>query len=125
MIVRYLTNDPPDQAANAANLIDSTEELGVTDAVIMETAYVLRSAYGIPRVAIVDQLLRLVERDNIETFRLEKTLVLQALLMCRPSGRVSFADALLWASALSSDERLVYSFDQRFPSDGIEVRRSR
>lgn len=43
--------------------------------------------------------------------------------MCRPSGRVSFGDAMVWAAARSAGVEVVYTFDRRFPSVGIEVRR--
>jgi predicted nucleic acid-binding protein len=72
---------------------------------------------------VVDHLLTFLQKQNILPFALDKDLVLQALLLCRPSGRVSFADALVWAAARSSDSKLVYSLDERFPEDGVEVRR--
>ena len=50
---------------------------------------------------MVDGLIALLRKANIDTFRLDKDLVLEALLLCRPLGRVSFADALVWAVARS------------------------
>ncbi len=124
LIVRYLIGHPPETAADAAEIIDQTNDLQVSDVVLIETAYVLRSRYQVPREEIVDLLAALVRKENISTFALDKALVMQALLLCRPSGRVSFADAMVWAAARSSGAKLVYSFDQRFPKDGIEVRRT-
>ena len=124
LIVRYLIGHPPETAADAAEIIDQTNDLHVSDVALIETAYVLRSRYQVPREAIVDQLVALVRKENISTFALDKALVLQGLLMCRPSARVSFADAMVWAAARSSGAKLVYSFDQRFPKDGIEVRQT-
>jgi hypothetical protein len=49
--------------------------------------------------------------------------MLQALLLWRPSGRVSYADALVWAAAQSTDKKAVYSFNERLPTDDMEVRR--
>ena len=46
-------------------------------------------------------------KKNISPFTLEKSLVLQALLLCRPSGRVSFADAMVWAAGRSSESKVV------------------
>lgn len=123
VIIRYLTGDLKDMADEAARIIDGVEELMVTDVVLTETAYVLTSVYGLPRAVIVDHLNGLLRRENISTFGLDKGLVLQALLLCRPSARVSFADALVWAAARSSGQDTVYSFDERFPEDGLEVRR--
>ena len=58
-----------------------------------KTAYVLTSVYRISRSGAVDHLVAFLQKQNISTFVLDKGLVLQALLLCRPSGRVSFADA--------------------------------
>ena len=102
VVVRYLTNDPPEMAARAARIIDSEAELVLTDGILGEAAYVLLKRYGV--------------------WRVEKDIAIQALQLCRPSGRVSFADALLWSVARVTDDTIVYSFDKRFPSSDIEVR---
>lgn len=122
MVVRYLSGDPPGMAEQAAQVIDGEEGLQVTDVVLAETAYVLTSVYRISRSIVVDHLIAFVQKENILTFALEKGLVLQALLMCRPSGRISFADALVWAAARFAGSQVVYSLDERFPGDGLEVR---
>ena len=122
IIVRYLTGDSPELAEQAANIIDSNEDLLITDVVLIETAYVLTSVYEIPREVVVDHLVTFMQKKNISTFALEKGLVLQALLLCRPSGRVSFADAMVWAAARSDGSKIIYSMDERFPADGIEIR---
>jgi predicted nucleic acid-binding protein len=122
IIVRYLTNDPPDMAERAALIMDGGDDLFVTDVVIAETAYVLNSVYNIPRNVVVDYLIAFIQKENIIPFSLDKGNILQALLLCRPSGRVSFADAMVWAAARSSGGNIVYSFDERFPADGLEVK---
>lgn len=122
MLVRYLTDDPPDLAEQAARVIDDDEDLQVTDVVLAETAYVLTSFYRVPRNIVVDHLIAFLQKENVGTFALDKGTVLQALLLCKPSGRVSFADAMVWAAARSSASTVVYSLDERFPRDGVEVR---
>src|SRR5713101_2917738 len=124
MLVRYLTGDPPRLAELAARVIDDEEELLISDVVLAETAYVLATVYRVPRATIVDHLIALLRKANIETFRLEKDLVIAALLLCRPSGRVSFADAMVWAGARSQTGAAVYSLDERFPEGDITVLRS-
>ena len=124
MLVRYLIGDPPDLADVSAEVIDGEDPLLITDVVLVETAYVLRSVYDVPRQAIVDHLIALLRKANIETFRLDTHLVIEALRLCRPSGRVSFGDALVWAAARSEAGSTVYSLDQRFPDEGITVLRS-
>jgi predicted nucleic acid-binding protein len=122
VIVRYLTGDPPRLAARAARVIDGTRTLTVTDVVIAETAFVLSSVYGVRRAAVVDSLVDLLQKRNVAILNLDKGPVLQALLLCRPSNRVSFADAMIWAAALSARAEVVYSFDERFPREGVVVR---
>ena len=122
MVVRYLVRDVPEMAEQAAAVIDGEEELWVTGVVLAEVSYTLRSMYLLPRELVIDHLLAFVGKQNIYCYGLDKGIVLRALLMCRPSGRISLADALIWAAARSTGRNVVYSFDQRFPSDGIEVR---
>ena len=123
MVVRYLRGDPPNLAEQAARVIDGEADLQVTDVVLAETAYVLTSVYHISRSIVVDHLIAFMQKENVAPFALDKGLGLQALLLCKPSGRVSFADAMIWAAARSSESNVVYSLDKRFPGDGLEVRR--
>lgn len=120
VVVRYLTGAPPDLAIHSARVIDGEPDLLITDVVIAETAYVLSSVYGISREAVVDRLLRFLRRENIDTFRLPKETVILALLLCRPSGRVSIADALTWAAARATDTP-IHSLDARFPGEGVTL----
>jgi predicted nucleic acid-binding protein len=122
VLVRYLTGDPPNMLETAKRIIDKTDALTITDVVLAETAFVLTSFYKVPRATTVDSLIELIQKKNIRFLNLEKTIVIQALLLCRPSARVSFADALIWAVARSEGSSTVYSFDERFPSDGIALR---
>lgn len=122
LIVRYLTGEPTPLAERAASVIDSDLTLYVTDVVLVETAHVLASVYGVSRPSLVDHLIAFVQKHNIVPLGHEKDTVLHALLMCRPSGRVSFPDAFTWATAKSMAEKVVYTLDQRFPGEGIELR---
>ena len=122
VVVRYLTLDPPDQGERARALIDSPADLMVTLVVLAEVAYVLTRLYGVAREAAVDLLVDFLARRNIELFELAKSQVVEALLLCRPSGRVSFADALLWAAVRASPTQTVYTFDRAFPAHGVDRR---
>ncbi|MBI2857617.1 MAG: PIN domain-containing protein [Chloroflexi bacterium] len=122
MVVRYLTGDPPELARQAASIIDSKELLLVTDVVLAETAYVLTSVYRVSRSIVVEHLVEFLQKENVSPYALDKGVVLQALILCRPSGRVSFGDAMAWAAARSSEDAVVYTLDERFPDDGLEVR---
>ncbi|KHG65642.1 MULTISPECIES: PIN domain-containing protein [Thermus] len=121
LLVRYLTGDPPHLAEQAASLLDSQEPVGITEVVLVETAYVLESVYEVPRKEVVDALVRLLQKENLKAVCGDKGLWTQALLLCRSSRRVSFGDALIWAAALASGVRRVYTLDRRFPREGIAV----
>ncbi len=120
-VVRYLTGQPGDAAGAAREVIEGDVQLGITDVGIAEAAYVLTSVYEIPREAAVDALVGLVRRGNIVPVGADKEYVILALLMCRPSGRISFGDAMIWAAARSQRVPVVYTFDERFPSDGVTL----
>ena len=122
MVVRYLVRDVPAMAEQAAGVIEREDDLWITGVALAEISYVLRSTYKLPRETVIDALCELLNRQNVSCYDLENGLAVQALLKCRPTGRISVADALIWAAARDSGRNVVYSFDQRFPSDGIEVR---
>ena len=80
VIVRYLTGDHPKQSARARAVIDG-EDVFVATTVLLETEWVLRSAYafdpaqvckalrsfaGLPRVALEDPLLVAIALDRME-----------------------------------------------------------
>lgn len=122
VIVRYLIGAPEDLARRSMEIIDQLDNLQIGGVALAEAAFVLTRVYGVPREYVVDSLMGILGKANVSTFGLDKDIPLQALLMCRRSGRVSFADALIWAEARSAGSEIVYSFDERFPSDGLDVR---
>jgi predicted nucleic acid-binding protein len=121
VIVRYLTNDPPALAETAAAIIDSDQMLILSEVILVETAYVLSSVYGISRTRVVDALSALIQRQNIDLLNLSKPLALEALRLCRDSKRHSFADAVLWAEAHQRGVRRIHTFDNRFPGEGLQI----
>jgi predicted nucleic-acid-binding protein len=109
----------------AANVIDAGTPLQITDVVLLETICVLQRVYKVPREAVIDSVIGFVQRSNIAVAGLDKDLVAASLLLCRPSGHVSPTDALIWAAARGAGSAgtpgLVYSFDERFPGQGIRL----
>ncbi len=122
VVVRYLVRDVPAMAEQAAGIIEREDDLWITGVVLAEIIHVLRSTYLLPRELAIDSLREFLNKRNVACYDLDKGSAVQALLMCRPTGRISVADALIWAAARDSGRNVVYSFDRRFPSDGIEVR---
>lgn len=72
--------------------------------------------------AIVDQLIEILRKGNVRPLKLLRALTMQAILLCRRSGRISIPDALTRAAARPEGAVPIYPFDQKFPSDGIEPR---
>jgi predicted nucleic acid-binding protein len=121
IIIRYLTGTPEHLARRATEIIDGDRDLVVSELVLSEAAYVFSSVYRAPRIVVVDALSEFLQRANIRLHFLTKPEALTALDLCRDSGRVSFADALLWAIARKAGAGLILTFDERFPSEGIEL----
>ena len=123
VLVRYLLSDDPEMGRAAARLLDGGRRLGVSLVVLAETAFVLSGDYGVPREEVVHSLVGLLRKRNIEVLGADKDLVASALLLCRPSGRVNYADALINADARTHGVDGLYTFDQRFPSEGLALQR--
>lgn len=121
VVVRYITGDPPDQAEKALAIIESDRPLVVATVGLAEIAFVLTSNYRVPRSRVVDAMIALLERPNVAVHDLTNSAAIEALSLCRPSRRVSFADALIWAAARTTLERRVITFDQRFPSRDLDL----
>ena len=121
VIVRYLTNDPPEMAERAARVIEGPDPFTVSEVVLVEAAYVLSSVYAIERAPVVDALAAFVQRRNVRMLHLPKVLVVEALQSCRDSGRHSFVDVMLWAQAIHSGAPRICTFDARFPKAGVEI----
>ena len=122
VLLRYLTQSPPHHGAEAAALIDGKESFVVPSVAIAETAFALGHFYGIERQHTVDLLVGLLGRPNVDALDVPTPLAIEALMLCRPSGRVSYADALIWASARHSKSAPLYTFDQSFPGSDVELR---
>jgi predicted nucleic acid-binding protein len=122
LLVRYLVQDEPAHGAAATGVIEGGDEVAISGIALAETAFVLLRHYGVPRADVVDKLVALLQRDNVRLLGLDKTLAASALLLCRPSGRVSFADALINADARSHGLATLYTFDQQFPAEGLDLR---
>lgn len=124
VIIRYLVQDMPDLLDTVRLIIEEHPHLWLTEGIINETAYVLTNVYQLPRQLVVDTLIALLRRRNIQIHGLHKMVAIQGLLLCWPSSRVSFADAMLWAVARSTgNQSAVFTLDERFPANGIAVHR--
>ena len=77
ILVRYLTGLPPDQAATAADIIDSGAELWVTVTSLAEVFFIMFRVAGVPRVEVVRALIDLMQKENIFPYAVDKDLLIR------------------------------------------------
>jgi predicted nucleic acid-binding protein len=121
ILLRYFIQENPTLTARAMTLIESERALRISVVTLAEVGFVLTKFYKVDRARAVDALIDFLNRENIEAHEIGTELAIQALQLCRPSGRVNFADALLWAVARAAPLARVWTFDEKFPTEGIHV----
>jgi predicted nucleic acid-binding protein len=124
VILRYLLKDQPELAARAREIWRSVEEGGtvaVCDAVtVAEAVFVMASVYKLPRSAISEALVALLQPEGV--VMAEKERYLRALRLFGETVR-HFGDACACATALEASEGRLYSFDRELSEvEGIEGR---
>lgn len=111
VVLRFLTRDPPDLAAQAARLMERAEsgqvQLYLSPLVLAEIVWVLRSFYGHGMSEIRDVLVPLLSASGIEVD--DRGNALEALELAA-SRNVDFVDACLAVEAAASDDP-VCTFD--------------
>lgn len=113
VLVRYLVEDDPRQAAEAAALVDRIVEGGDTlflsDVVVCETVWVMSVSYKIGRKEIAGVLRNLLRARHV-TFRAADQLV--RALAAYEAGKGDFADYLIREHARAEDCEHVATFDR-------------
>lgn len=112
IIVRYLTQDDPDQASRAGQVMDSLspDNPGFVSIVVWAELYwVLTRAYGFSREEVVERLAALALADEIRPE--DPTGISRAVAATRRGA--DFADALVDAAAHQSGCATVVTFDRR------------
>ncbi len=107
IIVRFLTQDDPNQYQKSVHIF-STQEIFIADTVLLETEWVLRYAYAYEAEQIITALRKLCGLPNVH---LRDTDVIVLALAGQEAG-LDFADALHLAQAHQCAQML--TFDQRF-----------
>lgn len=114
VLVRYLVGDDPRQARVAANVIegaaDAGDELVVEPLVLCELAWVLESAYAVPRDEVAGALEGILRTAQFEV--IGKDLVWRALADYR-KGPGDFADYLIGYGAQAAGAVETLTFDQK------------
>lgn len=122
VVVRYLVGDPPDQAQRAQAVMEGVESVGIPVVVLLETAHVLRTQYGVDRRDILDALLELVTRANMEILGLSRALLIEALVRARDLPGPPLPDALVAATVRDAAAVPLFTFDGDLARHGIPVR---
>jgi predicted nucleic acid-binding protein len=114
ILLRYLTNEPREQAERAAVLLESAQALGVTLVVapltLADVVCVLESAYQWDRRTLVNGLLQFMTASALQF--LEADVVDWALCWYRDLPGLDFADAYVAALAAYRGHGNVMSFDR-------------
>ena len=119
ILIRHLTGDPPEQAAQATRYLQQAEVLLLPDLILAEVAYVLESFYEMPRDQVADTLRAVLAFPAIRVVDAD---LLQRTVEVYQQHRLDFADAYLVASAERTGIGVVASFDRAIERVGT-VRR--
>lgn len=115
VVLRYLTGEPPDQAARAVRLFHAVADGELTvlldEIVAAEVVWTLGSFYRVAKDEIVAALRDLLAADGVASH--EKPTLLAALAIYGERN-VKFIDALLAARMLASGRLEIWSFDRDF-----------
>ncbi|MDH7485457.1 MAG: type II toxin-antitoxin system VapC family toxin [Anaerolineae bacterium] len=112
IILRFLTGDPPDMAAQARALFEAVERgevrLVIDEIVVAETVWVLHSFYGYPHHDVARVMQELLSHQGLEAD--DRAGLLAALHLFAEKG-VDFADALVAVRMERRGLREIFSFD--------------
>ena len=115
ILVRWLTNDDANQCAIVARLFDAAiskgERLFVTDTVMLELEWVLRTKYHFDRQKVTVALNALLDATEL-VFQTEPALE-KALWLFKQTGPRDFADCLHIALVSHSGQGPLLTFDDR------------
>ena len=107
VVVRYLTGDDPEQGARARDVFRAGQVF-VSTTVLLESDWVLRSAYGFTATEVAAALRALAGLPGIAV----ENPVLLGQALDRTARGMDFADALHLGAAARCESML--TFDQRF-----------
>ena len=119
VLVRHLTNDPPEQAERATRYIHESYNLLLPDLIVAEVTYVLDSFYDFTRAEIAAGLESTLSEESIVVTDVQ--LLLRSLEIYE-THRLDFADAYLIALAERTGVGAVASFDRDIDRPGTVIR---
>ena len=118
VLIRLMVEDDAAQAKRVRQLLDRSEEQDepalVSDIVLCELDWVLRSAYRVPRVRV---LAALTDLSADPRFRFEDPGRVSTALDLFQQGKADLADYLVGLTAESAGARTTYTFDRELRGD--------
>jgi predicted nucleic-acid-binding protein len=111
VLVRVLVDDPssPAQCEQARTLLKENSVVFISQIVLVETVWVLESAYRFDKSQLITVLEHIARNPNI---RLEAFELLDGALSLYRSSRADFSDYLILAQ-IRSKQLTLYTFDRK------------
>lgn len=123
VLVRYLVGEPAAQARRAAVLIDDADQpVAVSVVALAECAHVLRSQYGVEQGDIIEALIGLVQRQNVQVLGLRTEILVEMLVRARSLPGRPIPDAMIVAAAIAGQALPLATFDRGQARYGVPVR---
>ncbi|MEM7525244.1 MAG: type II toxin-antitoxin system VapC family toxin [Pseudomonadota bacterium] len=113
VLVRFLVQDDPAQSAAATSLIERCDARApgfIGREALIETVWVLESAYGFTPSRIAAVLIGLLEAEELV---IEAETDVAVAAHAYGSGMADFADHMIAAAALRSGCETLYTFDRK------------
>ena len=115
ILLRYIVQDIPDQAARVAALFEEiaagNTAVHLPNTVIFESVYVLQQAYSVSKEDIAAALSSVIRHPGVILDH--KGPILDALDFWRRTGGLSYADCFHLALAAALGFTEIYSFDKK------------
>lgn len=118
VLLRWLLNDVPDQAAAAERLLASGVRCAVPDVAMIETVYVLERVLQLSRTTIADSVELILEVANLD---LDRSLWRSVVDDYLTHPKLSIADTYLAARARTSAHVPLYTFDKKLANQISEA----
>ena len=114
VLLRFLVMDDPVQAAKSVELIERAvqeqQRVFLSDIVLCETVWVLRSAYGAPKRDIATTLRRLLAEP---VFSVRNPMAVERSIERYARGSGDFADYLIGEAGAAAGAHTTYTFEKR------------
>ncbi|MDI6824582.1 MAG: PIN domain-containing protein [Bacillota bacterium] len=115
ILLRFLTNDLPDQAERCAQLLKraeaNREQVLLPDLVLADVVWTLEKFYRQPKARIRDFMTAIV---NLRGLRLSSKKIAREALRLYAEENLDWTDAFVAAQMLSRRQTEIYSFDKDF-----------